>query len=91
MQKLRLLGTDWISLSPFGYLNNRNQPAYLRYSFGVGAENDESLIQDFLYAKSLGMGVMLKPHILMRSMHWGWPGEVAMQNEKDWQLFFKYY
>ncbi|MFQ5772269.1 MAG: hypothetical protein ACE5HX_17165, partial [bacterium] len=91
LQKLRSLGTDWISLSTFGYLNNRNQPGYLRYSFGAGSENDESLIQAFLYAKSLGMGVMLKPHILMRSMNWGWPGEVAMQNEEAWQLFFKYY
>ena len=91
LKKLRELGTDWISLTPFGYLPDRNKPGYFNYSFGAGSENDESIITSFLAAKKLGMGVMLKPHVLMSSGNWGWPGEVEMKNEKDWQSFFKCY
>ncbi len=89
--KLRELGTNWISLTPFGYLQDRNKPGYFNYSFGSGSENDESIITSFYAAKNLGMGVMLKPHVLMSSGNWGWPGEVEMKTEQDWQKFFKYY
>jgi len=91
LQTLRALGADWISLTPFGYLDDRNKPGYLHYSFGAGAENDESLIAAAAFAKKLGMRVMLKPHVLMNSWNWGWPGEIEMKTEEDWQLFFKYY
>ncbi|MFQ5602651.1 MAG: hypothetical protein ACE5HS_05230 [bacterium] len=91
LNKLCKLGADWISLTPFGYLAHRNQPSYFRFSFGAGSENDESLIVAARAAEKLGMGVMLKPHVLMHSMGWGWPGDVQMLNETDWQLFFSYY
>ncbi|MFQ5865368.1 MAG: hypothetical protein ACE5IW_09095 [bacterium] len=91
LEKLRSLGVEWISVSPFGYLRDRNRPGYFIYSFGAGAENDESIITAFYAAKKLGMGLMLKPHLLMYSRHWGWPGEINMKSEKDWQIFFKHY
>jgi hypothetical protein len=91
LKRLNSLGNTWISITPFGYLSDRNTPEYLRYSFGAGSENDESLIASFYHARELGMGVMLKPHILMRSFNFGWPGEIEMKNAQDWQLFFKYY
>ena len=91
LEKLRSLGVEWISLSPFGYLDDANRPGYLYYSRGAGAENDESIIAAFYAAKKLGMGVMLKPHVLMNSRNWGWPGEINMRNQEDWEKFFKYY
>ncbi|MCG8605972.1 hypothetical protein MJD09_13395, partial [bacterium] len=91
LQKLQSLGTNWISLSPFGYLRKPNQPDYFRFSFGAGSENDESLITAMLYARKLGMGVMLKPHVLMSGPGWGWPGDVKMKTEEDWRLFFERY
>ncbi|RMF60474.1 MAG: hypothetical protein D6743_14880, partial [Calditrichaeota bacterium] len=91
LKKLRDLGTEWISLTPFGYLRDRHQPGYLRYSFGAGAENDESLICAVLAARKLGMHVMLKPHILLSGPHWGWPGDIEMKSEEAWQAFFKRY
>ncbi|NIR47899.1 hypothetical protein GWO43_05545 [candidate division KSB1 bacterium] len=91
LKKLRSLGTEWISLSPFGYLRRPNQSEPFRFSFGPGSENDESLITATMYARELGMGVMLKPHVLMWGPHWGWPGDVNMESEAGWQKFFKYY
>lgn len=91
LKELQSLGTDWISLSPFGYLRKATKPDYFRFSFGAGSENDESLITAASYARQLGMGVMLKPHVLMSNPHWGWPGDVKMATEKDWQTFFDRY
>jgi len=91
LKKVRSLGTNWISLTPFGYLNDRHKPSYLRYSFGAGSENDESIVTASATAKELGMEVMLKPHILMNSSHWGWPGDIEMTSDADWRLFFKFY
>ncbi len=91
LEKMRSLGTDWISVTPFGYLENRNQPSPFHYSFGAGAENDESLIAAAIFARQLGMRVMLKPHVLMSGGDWGWPGEIDMKTEENWQQFFKYY
>lgn len=109
LTKLRSLGTNWISVTPFGYLENRNKPGYFHYftpfgyvenrnksghfhySSGAGSENDESVVVSAYQAKELGMGVMLKPHVLMNGRDFGWPGEVKMQNGHDWQKFFHYY
>ena len=91
LKRLRELGTEWISLTPFGYLRRPDQPDYFRFSFGPGSENDESLIVAAQYARELGMRVMLKPHVLMWRAHWGWPGDIKMTNSRDWQRFFDYY
>lgn len=91
LQKMRSLGADWISITPFGYLEHRSQPNFLRYSFGAGAENDESVITAAIFARKLGMRVMLKPHVLMSGGDWGWPGEIDMKSAENWQRFFKHY
>jgi hypothetical protein len=91
LQKLQSLGTNWISLSPFGYLRRPNKPDYFRFSFGAGSENDESLVTAASHARELGMAVMLKPHVLMSGPGWGWPGDVKMETEEDWRLFFERY
>lgn len=91
LTRLNSLGTDWISITPFGYLDDRNKPGYFHFSFGAGAENDESVLTAFYAARDLGMKAMLKPHVLMNSRDFGWPGEVNMTNEADWQQFFSYY
>jgi len=37
----------------------------------------------------MGMSVLLKPHIWVG--RGSWPGDIFMQNETDWQQFFKHY
>lgn len=91
LSRLGSLGAEWISITPFGYLNHRNKPGYLKFSFGAGSENDESVVTALQQARSLGMNGMLKPHVLMNSRNFGWPGEIEMKNERDWQAFFLYY
>ncbi|MFQ5825264.1 MAG: hypothetical protein ACE5JB_14570 [bacterium] len=91
LKKLRSLGVEWISLTPFGYLDHLNRPGYFHYSFGAGSENDESILTANIMAKKLGMKIMLKPHVLMYRGHLDWPGDIKMKSAEDWENFFNYY
>ncbi len=91
LQKLAEMGVNAISITPFGYLRDPNQPGFFMRSDGVNSENDESLLASMHWAQELGMHAMLKPHILMAGPRWGWPGDVAMNSPQDWKKFFACY
>ncbi|NUO83600.1 hypothetical protein HUU05_26290, partial [candidate division KSB1 bacterium] len=91
LQKLAEMGVNAVSITPFGYLRDPNQPEFLRRSEGVNSENDESLFASMYWAQELGMHAMLKPHILMAGPRWGWPGDVTMNSPQDWEKFFDCY
>jgi len=88
LEKLASFGTNAVSITPFTYMRNANRPEPLRFSDGSRSENDESVVHSALAAHSLGMIVMLKPHIWLTG---SWPGEIEMKNEADWDRFFEYY
>lgn len=89
--KLAEMNVNAVSITPFGYLRDPNQPDFFRRSEGVNSENDESLLASMHWAQELGMHAMLKPHILMSGPRWGWPGDVAMNSPADWNIFFNRY
>ncbi len=90
--RLRELGVNGISVTPFGYIRDPHRPMPLLRSEGPGSENDASLVVSAAFARRLGMSVMLKPHILLAGGgHWGWPGDVVMKNPDDWPAFFRHY
>lgn len=86
--KLSELGTNSVAIVPYSFMRNPNQATPLNISHGPGGENDESIITAHYNAKKMGMLTLLKPQIWLGS---SWPGEVEMDSEEDWQLFFKYY
>ena len=87
--KLRQMHVNAVSLTPFSYMRDPNQPTPFGFSNRSGSETDESVIHDARYAHQLGMSVMIKPHIWMgRGM---WPGDIRMTNPGDWDRFFDYY
>lgn len=88
LQKLKSLGTNAISIIPYGFLQEMHTPAPFHYARGAGSENDESVIKCAYVAKQLGMSIMLKPQLWTWK---GWTGDLTMSNEEDWQQFFKYY
>lgn len=88
LERLSALGTNAVSITPFTYMRSPHRPAPFPFSSGAGSENDESVIHAALRAKRLGMSVMLKPHVWLSG---GWPGEVEMKSEEDWEAFFGHY
>ncbi len=88
LQRQAEMGANALAVVPYSFMRNANKPSPVPVVTRAGTETDEGVIQDILYARQLGMTGMLKPQIwLGRS----WPGDVAMENEADWQAFFTYY
>jgi len=87
--KLRDMGANAVSITPFSFMRNPRKPSYLPFSHRAGQETDESVLHAARSARSRGMSVMLKPHIWLGSG--SWPGEIEMQTDADWDKFFNYY
>lgn len=82
-----------VSISPFGYIESATSPViHHRYRVRGGGheahENDESLIAVTRNAHSLGMTVMLAPHLWGRRV---WCGEWHAGTEADWRRLFDEY
>jgi hypothetical protein len=73
---------------PYAGMADVHAPSWLDFSEGAGSENDESIVHCIWSSKQVGMSVMIKPQV----WPWNdWTGEVAMQNEADWNAFFDHY
>ena len=80
LRRLRELGVNWISITPFGF--QRSEPA-VRMG---GYEDDDSLRGATRQAHALGIKVMLKPHVWARD-------EQAMLRwtDEEWRAWFASY
>jgi hypothetical protein len=89
--RLRGLGVEWISITPFGFQRRPTDPEIAwvgRGGRGI-AETDDRLRRVTEQARALGMRVMLKPHLWLRPPNW--PGTVAMADEAGWVAWFHDY
>lgn len=96
LERLRALGADAISVTPFAFYRDPHRPD-LRWRrrtpeigsdrWAAGSETDEAVRATIAAAHRLGLRVLLKPHL------WGhgWCGEITMTNEDDWRAFFEEY
>ena len=76
------------ALIPYTGMRNINQPGWFGIARGAGSENDESIVHCAWAAHETGMEVMIKPQV----WPWdSWTGEVKMNSDKDWELFFDRY
>lgn len=88
LRKAAAIGSNAISIIPYGFLSELDKPVRYHFANGPGAENDESIIRSAFVANQLEMSTMLKPQLWTWK---GWTGDLSMQNESDWKQFFKYY
>ncbi|MDX2247788.1 MAG: glycoside hydrolase TIM-barrel-like domain-containing protein [Bacteroidia bacterium] len=88
LSRLQSLGTNAISLIPYTGTREVKTPSTFGFSQFAGGENDASVVHAFHAARRMGMKTMLKPQVWVRG---GWPGDLEMQNEADWQRFFTEY
>lgn len=89
LKKVAETGTKWVALITTWYQDKC-------YTTNIhpteNTPSDESLIHAINTAHSLGMKVMLKPHLDIVDMTEGsWRGEIACISEPDWKLWFESY
>ena len=88
LRRLDEMGSNAISLIPYTGMRDAYNPIPFRFSSTVGDENDGAVAHAARYAQSMGFTVMLKPQIWIRG---SWPGDLDMQSDEDWDMFFEYY
>ena len=87
LERLHALGVEWVSLTPFGFMES---PAALDVkSFGGGMESDERLSREVAHAHQLGMKAALKPHLWIRNG--AWQGDLKWPNDAAWKQWFGSY
>ncbi len=85
LRRLKELGVNWISITPFGFQRTPQDTAIGRFA----AESDESMLAVTEQAHALGMKVMMKPHIWLRRPFW--VGDIEHHSEEAWAAWFKSY
>lgn len=88
LQHLSALGTNAIAIVPYTGTSNPQSSQPLRWSRGAGGENDASVILSHYGTTQAGMVTMLKPQVWVRG---GWPGDVDMVDEAEWERWFDHY
>lgn len=85
---------NWIVQTPFGWQRDFNSThvKLVTDGFVFWGERDVGLQTTTRIAKSLGIKTLLKPHIWLQNSSGGkWRGEISMDNETDWQMWFANY
>ena len=89
IEKLKGLNVEWLAILTTWYQDN----CFSTEIFPTEkTPSDKGLIRAIEKAHSLGMKVMLKPHLdLLNTEEGGWRGEIACIREPDWQVWFDSY
>ena len=86
---IKEMGANAVAIVPYSFTRYPKKPHPIPVAKRAGSENDESVIQSSEHAQALGMSIVLKPQIWVgRGM---WTGDIEMQSDADWDLFFKHY
>ncbi len=89
LERLRQLGADSVSLMPFAYQRQPDQPRLSFLNRHPSSETDVGVIHAARRAHAQGFRVLWKPHIWVS--HESWPGEIEMASDADWQAWWRSY
>ncbi len=87
LKNLKSTGTEWVSLVTTWYQKDGHSTEIEPDKDST--PTDESIIHAIDVIHSMGMKVMLKPHVDLYNDEWR--GEISFNNEKDWQEWFSSY
>lgn len=85
MNKLRNLGSNWISYHPYAWIRNDGT---LRFNHSL---QQPSVLRSLAFGQQLKMHVLLKPHIGYWGSRFRWRGAIHFAHEKEWKRFFRSY
>ena len=83
---------NWISQTPFGWQRGHDNPVLDFDPVNVWwGERDAGLLHTAVLAHSLGIKVILKPHIWIMDANGKWRSDIAMNSPEEWDLWFSNY
>jgi hypothetical protein len=89
LARLKALGVDAVSLTPFGYMPSPSSDQVILATARGGGESDAALAAQTRQAHAAGMRVVLKPHIWIRGG--AWIGAMTPPDEAAWARWFDSY
>jgi hypothetical protein len=89
LERLKKLGVDAVSLTPFGFMTSPSSDTVHLIGEFRGGETDSRVAAMARQAHAAGMRVMLKPHIWL---HGGsWCGALTLPDDAAWARWFESY
>src|SRR6185312_11041620 len=89
LARLHRLGVEWISLTPFGFMESTSAVEIRAASAHGAGETDERMRLEVMHAHALGMKVALKPHLWIRRGEW--QGNLVFASDDAWRKWFASY
>lgn len=89
LKAVKALGANWVAIVPNWY---QDTCATTDIFPNDKTATDESVVHAIQTAHSLGLKVMLKPHLdILDTTNGDWRGDIACVTEPDWQAWFESY
>ncbi len=89
LRKVKETGADWVAVVPYAFCNATTGEIVFDHERQWWGEKQEGIIETVKMAQSLGLKVMLKPHLWVGGQ--GWAGELEYENDSLWTVFEKNY
>ena len=86
------VGSNWISQTPFGWMNGHDSPeVVLNNDRAWWGETDRGVIHTAELARTSNVKTMLKPHIWLRRSKDKWRSDIEMNSKEEWNKWFESY
>ncbi|WP_148230052.1 glycoside hydrolase family 113 [Marivirga tractuosa] len=85
LHKIKSLGANWVSIVPYAFCNANTAEIVFDNPRQWWGEKPEGVKESIAMAKSLGLKVMLKPHLWVGGQ--GWAGDLDFESDSLWQVF----
>lgn len=88
MSDIREVGADWVSVHPYAWIRGDGEVRFHRFD---PASPPEYLTHPIREAHALGLKILIKPHLGYWGSRFSWRGEIAFEDEAEWDRFFTDY
>ncbi|MEO1051817.1 MAG: hypothetical protein AAFX87_14400 [Bacteroidota bacterium] len=89
MSSIQLSNGNWVGIVPYGYSRGNSPNVWYDTPRQWWGERSEGTIKTIAYAKSMGLKIMLKPHVWVLGQ--GWAGDYQLATDEEWQQWEKDY
>ncbi|WP_375580575.1 hypothetical protein ABWH96_05980 [Marivirga tractuosa] len=85
LQNIKKTGAAWVAVVPYAFCNSQTAEITFDHPRQWWGEKPEGIKKTINMAKSLGLKVMLKPHLWVGGQ--GWAGDLEFESDSLWQVF----
>ncbi|WMN12815.1 hypothetical protein QYS49_34730 [Marivirga salinae] len=89
LKNVKEIGAGWVAIIPYAFCNAKTAEIVFDHPRQWWGEKPEGVKESINMAKSLGLKVMLKPHLWVGGQ--GWAGDLDFESDSLWQVFEQQY